>query len=140
MRKKTLTIFLLAFLFLWPANSILSYGIENPLATESFEELANTIINFIIIIGVALAPILFIVAGLMFITAAGNPSKIEKAKKMILYTVIGLVFLLLAKGLVAVIKSILGGKEEEVFFLIYFSNLKLKYFLNRQKVDNLINT
>jgi len=50
------------------------------------------------------------VAGFLYVTAAGNPQKTEQAKKIIIYTVIGLVVLLLAKGLTEVLKSVIGAK------------------------------
>lgn|SRR3989344_4361992 len=84
--------------------------IKNPLKVNDFEALLNIVIDFIFWIGMALAPVMFIVAGLLYVTAAGNPQKTEQAKKIIIYTVIGLVVLLLAKGLTEVLKSVIGAK------------------------------
>ena len=82
----------------------------NPLKVNDFEALLNIVIDFIFWIGMALAPVMFIVAGLLYVTAAGNPQKTEQAKKIIIYTVIGLVVLLLARGLTEVLKSVIGAK------------------------------
>ena len=84
--------------------------IKNPLKVNDFEALLNIVIDFIFWIGMALAPVMFIVAGFLYVTAAGNPQKTEQAKKIIIYTVIGLVVLLLARGLTEVLKSIIGVK------------------------------
>jgi len=84
--------------------------IKNPLKVNDFEALLNIVIDFIFWIGMALAPVMFIVAGFLYVTAAGNPQKTEQAKKIIIYTVIGLVVLLLAKGLTEVLKSVIGAK------------------------------
>ena len=81
----------------------------NPLDTDTFEELINNIINFIFIFALAFAPLMFIVAGFYFITAAGDPEKIKTAKTIIWYTLIGLVIVLLAKGIIKVIEQIFGG-------------------------------
>ncbi len=85
--------------------------IENPLEAESFEELVDNIINFIFIIGFAIAPIMILIAGFMFVTGGGNPEQIKTAKNIILWTVIGLVIILCAKGIIALINNILNVKE-----------------------------
>ena len=74
--------------------------IENPLAAKDFQELIDKLINFIFVLAVMIAPIMIIVAGFYFITAAGDPAKIETAKKMILWTLIGLLIVFCAKGLI----------------------------------------
>ena len=101
-------IFLAATLFaLFP---ILSFGEEfpNPLKVGTFEDLLNIFIDFIFTIGITVAPIILIIAGFLYITSAGDPKRVDTAKKMILYAVIGLLVLLLARGLVEVLKSVLG--------------------------------
>ena len=85
---KLLTLLLLSSLFL----PLLVEGvitIDNPLKAESFTELLDAIINFIFYLGVfGIAPIMIIVAGFYFITAAGDPEKIMTAKKMVLWVLI----------------------------------------------------
>jgi len=85
------------------------YEICNPLKVCTFEALINAIINFIFTIAIAIAPLMIIIAGVLFITAAGNPDQIARAKKIIWYTVVGLVIVLLAKGLIAVIEQVIKG-------------------------------
>lgn len=82
----------------------------NPLKDiDSLEELLDAIINFIFWVGMALAPIMLIIAGFMYVISAGIPDKIKLAQNIALYTFIGLAVLLFAKGLVAVLISVLGG-------------------------------
>ncbi|MDO8559274.1 MAG: pilin [bacterium] len=86
-----------------------SFKLDNPLgATTTFQILLNKIIDFIFWVGMALAPVMLIVAGFMYVISSGSPQKVEQAKKIIIYTVIGLIVLLLAKGLVTVLESIIG--------------------------------
>lgn len=80
----------------------------NPLKVDSLQALLDAIINFIFWIGMTLAPVILIIAGFLYVTSAGDPKKVETAKRMILYALIGLVILLLAKGFVVVLKSIIG--------------------------------
>ena len=50
----------------------------------------------------------------MFITGGGDPAKITQGKQLLLWTVIGLTVILLAKGLVAVLTSVLEIKNRHV--------------------------
>jgi len=86
-----------------------TFCIQNPLCWDTIEEVIEGIINFIFWVALAIAPIMIIVAGFFFLTSGGNPDKIRTAKNMILYTVIGLVIVLLAKGIISVVKEIIGG-------------------------------
>jgi hypothetical protein len=82
--------------------------IKNPLNVDNFPDLIDALINFIFWVGITLAPIMLIIAGLIFVTSSGSPEKVTTAKNFMIWTLVGLAVLLLAKGLVAVIKSILG--------------------------------
>ena len=79
--------------------------INNPLKYKSFGELANAIINFIFTVSIPLAVIMLVVAGIFFITARGEPAKITVGKQMIIWTLVGLVIVVSAKGLVEFIRA-----------------------------------
>ncbi|MBR2994445.1 hypothetical protein IKF32_00805 [Candidatus Saccharibacteria bacterium] len=72
--------------------------------TSSGSDALPTVITAILnsIIGVAglVAVIYIIIGGINYMTSAGDTSKVEKAKKTILYAVIGLVICVLAFGIV----------------------------------------
>lgn len=57
--------------------------------------------NFISWLGGALAVILVIVAGFLYVTSAGDPNKIKKAKDIILYVAVGLLVIVVARIIVA---------------------------------------
>ncbi len=82
--------------------------IDNPLAANSFAELIDAIINIIFYLAMLIAPIMIIVAGFYFVTAAGEPEKINIAKKMILWTLIGLLVVMSAKGFIMLFGEIFG--------------------------------
>ena len=112
MNKAFLPILIISLLFLF-GNSLMVQGIElvNPLGNNStFEQVLGAITKFIFDIGMVLAPVMLIIAGLLFVTSAGDPKRVETAKHIALYTIIGLAVLLLASGLVKVLESILGVK------------------------------
>jgi hypothetical protein len=103
--KKELTILILLGLVL--PFLVLAVTIENPINADTFEELINNIITFIFNIALALVPLMIVIAGVYFVTAAGNPAQVEKAKGIILYTLIGFIVILLARGFVEFLKQIL---------------------------------
>jgi len=81
--------------------------IPNPLRWCTLDDFIFAIITFIFWIATAIAPLLIIIAGFYFITSAGNPSQVQTAKRIILYTLVGYAIILLSNGLVSVIKEIL---------------------------------
>ena len=83
--------------------------LDNPLRAESFEELIGNVLNFLVWVGFAVAPLMIIIAGFLFVTSGGDPAKITKAKNIMLYTAIGLAIILFSWGFVAVIQRVLGG-------------------------------
>ncbi|MBZ9569722.1 PKD domain-containing protein, partial [Patescibacteria group bacterium] len=83
--------------------------IEPSFALPTFEELINAIVDFITWVALAIAPIAIIIAAFYFLTSGGDPEKVRKAKKIILFTVIGLIIILLARGITGLIRQILIG-------------------------------
>ena len=100
-------ILLLLIVILVPSTTK-AVTINNPLAVDSFAELIDAIIDIIFYFAIAIAPIMFIIAGFYFVTAIDRPEKIETAKKMILWTLIGLLIVIAAKGLIMLFGEIFG--------------------------------
>lgn len=71
----------------------------------------TTWINFFIAFAAVVAVIMIVVAGYKFITAAGDPDKIEGGKKMITAAVVGLIIVFVAA---LIVKYILGVISPEV--------------------------
>lgn len=84
-------------------------AICNPLKVCTFEDLINSIINFIFWVAVVIAPLMIIIAAFYFIFSAGDPGKVKTAKSIIFWTIIGFTIVLLAKGIISMIKGIIGG-------------------------------
>ena len=83
---------------------------QNPLEYETFGELIDAIIKFIFYIAVVVTPLMIIIGAFYILTAAGDPKKIGTGKNVIIYTLIGLAIILLARGLIAMIESLIGVK------------------------------
>jgi len=106
--KKALLIFIFLTLILPVLVLADVIEIENPLQTEDFEVIINNVIDFIFKIAIPLVPLMIIYAGLLFVTAGGNISQIDRAKKIIVWTAIGLGIVLLSKGIYLMIEQLLG--------------------------------
>ncbi len=89
---------------------VLAVEFQNPLEYETFGELIDAIIKFIFYIAVVIAPLMIIIGAFYILTAGGDPKKIGTGKNIIIYTLVGLVIILLARGLIAMIESLIGVK------------------------------
>ena len=105
-KKIILSIILLSFSTPFFVKAI---ALPNPLEWDTIEEVIEGIIDFIFWAAVAIAPLMIIITGAYFLTSGGNPEKVRKAKDIILWTVVGLTIVLLAKGIISVVKQIIGG-------------------------------
>jgi len=85
--------------------------LENPLEAKSFEDILKTIVDFIFVISIPIATVMIMVAAFFFLTAAGDPERVSKAKQIILWTLIGLAIILFAKGLISVLREIIEVKK-----------------------------
>jgi len=94
----------------WGALAQLGIQITNPLNATSFDAIINNVINFIFGLAVLLAPLMILIGGALFITSGGNISQVEQAKRMILWTIVGFTIILLSKGVLGIIKQLLGGR------------------------------
>jgi len=107
--KKLLIILLTAIIFTgWGVTQVvLADGLVNPLGYENFGDLINAIIKFIFDIALVVAPLMIVIGGFYIVAAAGNPSNIETGKRIIFYTLIGFLIILISRGLVVVIQDLL---------------------------------
>jgi len=88
------------------AQGFISQG-DNPQAVStatggqgSFRQLALTIVNFFLTFLGLIAVVMIIYGGFLYVSAAGNQEKIESAKKIIMYAVIGIIVILLSFAIV----------------------------------------
>lgn len=82
---------------------------ENPLQATSFTGLMNDIADFLLLnIAPPIATIMVLWSAFLFMTSGGNEQKLTLAKKTLMWTVIGVTLLLLAKGIAYTIQTSLG--------------------------------
>ncbi len=84
-------------------------GLTNPLNSCSFAELVTTIANLAMKIGIPIAAIFIIYAGLQFVTARGNEEKLKSAKTNFYWAMIGTAILLGANVIATAISETIKG-------------------------------
>jgi hypothetical protein len=86
-----------------PGSSI---TLKNPLGSASTPvELLNRILTFILEIGGVIAAIMIIIGAFQILFAGGDPEKFSVGKRTIIYVAIAYGILLMAKGIVLIIKD-----------------------------------
>lgn len=101
-----LLVFAVLLVFADGASAVL---LTNPLGDATFTGVITKIADYITGLIAGLATIMFIWAGILFATSAGNEGRIGTAKKVVLYAVIGTAIALAGKGLIELIKKIIGA-------------------------------
>lgn len=105
--KKYLTLFILIAL-LAPLTIKAQVEIENPVTSDSLWELLSRVIDFIFYISISIASLMIIIGAYFFLTSAGEPGKVQTAKNVILYALIGLVVVFLSKAIINLLLEIFG--------------------------------
>jgi len=98
--NKIFTVSLFISLFFQSGVSVLaacSPGEPSCADNNPITKFLNNTINFLMSVGGAVGIFLLVIAAFYFLTARGDNSKIEKARSMILWIIIGMAVVLLAK-------------------------------------------
>ena len=101
---------ILAFILLFGLNAYaLTVTFPNPLQSTTLNDIVNVLIDLLFKIGIILVPLFIIYGAFMIATAGGNPEQVSRGRKIIVWTCVGLVFLLLFRGLFDLVLSLLGA-------------------------------
>lgn len=73
--------------------------------SSDLKELARTIINYVLGFLGLIAVAMVIYGGISYVTAAGEQSKVDNAKKVILYAIVGLIIVILSYAIVRTVLS-----------------------------------
>ncbi len=80
-------------------------GLCNPLKVKSIHGLLTDILSFVVKIGTIIVVLMLVVTGFKFVIAQGNPAELEKAKKMLLWTLIGALIILGAQTISLMVQA-----------------------------------
>ena len=78
----------------------------------SFRSLILNVVNFFLLFIGLIAVIMIIYCGVTYVTAAGNQESIDKAKKIIMYAIVGIIIVLISFALVRTVISGAGQGQE----------------------------
>ncbi len=89
-------------------NSFVCAALQSPISAESFGELLSKIVAGVASIIAGASVIMFVIAGILFLTSAGSPERLQSAKNCLKYALVGLFIALIAGAVVETMKGIFG--------------------------------
>jgi hypothetical protein len=98
-------------------NSDQGRGID--LTLDDVVSIIQKVARYFYSIAIVLAVILTIYVGILFFTAGGDETKVIKAKKTLIFLVIGIAIMLIGRGIITFVQNILetGDKESMINFI-----------------------
>lgn len=105
MKNKILALLSVAVL-LSPVAAFAQIGGTPPQISTDLTTLGNKIANAVWIVFTIVAVIMFVVAGIMFLTARGDPEKVAQARSAFIWGVAGVVVAILAFTIIQVVTKI----------------------------------
>ena len=85
-------------------------GLINPLGTTSLPQLITDILQLVVKIGAVVIVFMLVYVGFLFVVAQGSESKLEEAKRALLWTIVGALILLgaeaIAQGIQATVNAL----------------------------------
>lgn len=91
-----------------PVTTQYVFNLPNPIGVTNFQDLVNIIGKWIFNLAIPIAVIIIIWAGVLMLTSGGDPGRFKKGTTALWYAVIGLAIVLIGKGFVTLIQSILN--------------------------------
>ena len=86
--------------------------IQPPIEARTFAELVDRLIDFIFTIALFIAPAMIIVGAFYFLIPSEKSENIETGKKIITYTVIGFIIIMMATGIVDLLRHVFEIGQE----------------------------
>jgi hypothetical protein len=110
MKKKLITLLLSVISLSLAALALAQISLPNPLdPINNFTSLICNIAVYIFGFIGALATIMFVWAGILYLTSGANPGNAQKANKAVLYAIIGLAIALAGEGLIVFVSQVIGA-------------------------------
>ena len=76
---------------------------------KEFIDLLNNLVNWIFVVVLIGAVVFVVLAGWQFISGGGEPQAVSQARNKLLYAAVGIAVAVLAKGIVAAVRNIIGA-------------------------------
>lgn len=81
------------------------------LPTASLTNIITNIMNWLLMIVGILGVIGFVIAGILYLTAAGDDDQIARAKKAMVYSIVGVLVALIGLVVIRAVQGLLGGSS-----------------------------
>jgi len=89
-----------------PQNFLFSFS--NPLQANNLIELIDVIATWLFNIAIPITVAMIVYSGVIFLISRGETGKVTQARKILLYAVVGFTIILIGKGFITLIESILN--------------------------------
>lgn len=109
MRKLSTSLFTAAVLSIPSLAN--AQSLINPLGTTDIPTIVGNIISAILGLVGVIALVMFVWGGLLWMTSAGNPERVEKGKKTLIWATIGIVVIFSAYALVNTVIQTLANAQ-----------------------------
>ncbi|EKE19851.1 MAG: hypothetical protein ACD_8C00096G0004 [uncultured bacterium] len=93
--------------FRTPTNT----GLPSEGGETTLIDIATGIMNWLLIVVGILGVIGFVIAGILYLTAAGDEGQIEKGKSAMIYSIVGVIVALIGLVIIRAVQGMLGGGE-----------------------------
>jgi len=90
---------------------ILCFGVRDPLrdgASQNLDEVIEKILSWLFPIALVVAVLMILIGAFMLVTGGASPDMVNKGKKTIIYALIGLSIVIISKGILELVRVILG--------------------------------
>jgi|GEM_PF-2301946 hypothetical protein len=88
------------------SSDLPSTNVENPLKTDDFTQLVGGFLNWLLGIAGSIALLILIYGGVVYISSAGDPQKAETGKRIVMWTLFGLIIVLVSYSIIVTIDEI----------------------------------
>jgi len=106
-------IFLCIITFLFIANSAMALQVENPLikgpgSTASLDEITDRVLSWLWPVATVLTVLMIIIGAYFLVLSGGDPQKVATGRKVIIAALVGFSIVMMSKGILELVKLILG--------------------------------
>ncbi|MFA5208168.1 MAG: hypothetical protein WC428_05950 [Candidatus Paceibacterota bacterium] len=77
-------------------------------SADAVTDTIENITDWIVSISIGLATLMYIVGGFLWMSDAGNVERVKTAKNIIMSTTIGLIVILMAKGMISIVSGLVA--------------------------------
>ena len=93
-------------LFVAKTSLAISVNITNPIVTSDFSKLVENFLLWTLGVAGSVTLLMLVVGGVLYITSSGDEQKIATAKRMVTWTILGLMIVLASYAIIVVLGDI----------------------------------